>query len=181
MKLLLIEKSSLLNQRLANLLIDIDGIELLETAATIEEAVRVMQLIRPGIVVMDIHLPDECAAGMLASVRGECPAACIIVLSYDFSEVHRKHWLRAGADNCFDIVFQIDQWLDAVTQQVIAHTSGIMPTIESGASNSKTDTGVQGLTPLKISGGGMARYGTTRNAESSVNLISGEMRACLQD
>lgn len=123
MKLLLLDPLVLVRERLGAVLATLDCVKSVETADTIEEAIRVMQSMRPEIVIMDSHLPDRTGVGALARLKSEWPTACVIVLSYDLSETVKKHWLEAGADYCFDIALQTGQLLDTVAQQVNATAS----------------------------------------------------------
>lgn len=126
MKLLLIEQSTVLSERLAGILADLDCVEAVETAGTIEDATRVLRPMRPEIVVMDANRPDGSGIEALARVKAEDPSVCVIVVSYDSSEPYRKRWLQAGADYCFDISIQIDQLLNAVRRLASAPASCTM-------------------------------------------------------
>lgn len=117
MKLLLIDPSTLLNERLERILANLDCVEVVEATTTVEDATRVMQSLRPEIVVMNAWLPDGEGIGVLARVRAESPSACLIVMSHDSSAPYKKRWLRAGADYCLDLPVQIELLLDVVTQR----------------------------------------------------------------
>ncbi|HUX31793.1 MAG TPA: response regulator [Thiobacillus sp.] len=115
MKLLLVEPSILLRERLAAMLSSLHGVEIVEIAV-LENASRAMQGVQPEVVVMGVQKPDEGGLEDLARARSACPAACMIVVSSYSPEVYRKRWLQAGADHFYDLSAQIDLLLNTVTR-----------------------------------------------------------------
>jgi DNA-binding NarL/FixJ family response regulator len=120
MKLLLVEPSILLRERLAVMLASLGCAEIVESIA-VEDANRIMRLMQPEIVVMDARLPDDGGRAALARARCECPSACLIVVSSYSSEPYRKRWLQAGADHFFDLSAQIDLLLNVVRRHSQTH------------------------------------------------------------
>jgi len=120
MKLLLVEPSILLRERLAAMLTSLGCVEIVETTA-VEDASRVIRDMQPEIVVMDAPLPDETGLEALARARSECPSACLIMVSSYSSEPYRKRWLQAGADHFFDLSAQIDMLLKVVMRHCKTH------------------------------------------------------------
>lgn len=107
MRLLLIEPSDLLRERMAAMLAGLGCAEIIE-AASVEEAAQFILVLRPEIVIVDAGLPDRHALDALAWARAESPAACLVVVSVHSAEPYRKRWLQAGADDFFDLSAQID-------------------------------------------------------------------------
>jgi len=120
MKLLLVEPSILLRERLAAMLASLGCAEIVESTA-VEDTNRIMRLMQPEILVMDARLPDESGCEALARARVACPSACLIVVSSYSSEPYRKRWLQAGADHFFDLSAQIDLLLNVVRRHNWAH------------------------------------------------------------
>lgn len=107
MRLLLIEPSDLLRERLAAMLASLGCAEIIE-AISVEEAAQFILVLRPEIVIVDAGLPDRGALDALAWAREKCPAACLVVVSVHCAEPYRKRWLQAGADDFFDLSAQFD-------------------------------------------------------------------------
>jgi DNA-binding NarL/FixJ family response regulator len=120
MKLLLVEPSILLRERLAAMLTSLDCVEIVETTV-VEDASRAIRAMQPDIVVMSAQLPDESGLDALARSRAECHTACLIVVSSHSSEPYRKRWLQAGADFFFDLSAQIDLLLNVVMRHSKTH------------------------------------------------------------
>ncbi len=116
MKLLLVEPSILLRERLVAMLASLRFVEIVE-ASTVDDACRVKQAILPEVVVMDAQLPDERGIEALVRVKAECPFVCLIVISANATEPYRKRWLGAGADYFFDLSSQLEQLLEIVMQR----------------------------------------------------------------
>lgn len=115
MKLLLVEPSILLRERLVAMLASIYFVEIAE-ASTVDDACRLKQVILPEVVVMDAQLPDEISIEALGRVKTECPLVCLIVITPYAEEPYRKRWLQAGADHCFDLSSELDQFMEIVKQ-----------------------------------------------------------------
>lgn len=115
MKLLLVEPSTLLRERLAAMLASLHGVEIMEIAA-LENASSVMWGAQPEVVVMGARQPDDSGLEALARARFECPSACMIVVSSYSPEAYRKRWLQAGADHFYDLSAQTDLLLNTVTR-----------------------------------------------------------------
>lgn len=107
MRLLLIEPSVLLRERLAAMLAGLGCAEVIE-ATSIEEASQFILLLRPEIVIVDAGLPDRRALDALTWARAKCPAAWLVVVSSHAAEPYRKRWLQAGADEFFDLSAQVE-------------------------------------------------------------------------
>lgn len=115
MKLLLVEPSTLLRERLAAMLASLHGVEIMEIAA-LENASSAMWGAQPEVVVMGARQPDDSGLEALARARFECPSACMIVVSSYSPEAYRKRWLQAGADHFYDLSAQTDLLLNTVTR-----------------------------------------------------------------
>lgn len=113
MKLLLVEPSILLRERLVAMLASFHFVEIVE-ASTVYDAFQVKHAVQPEIVVMSAKLPDERGVEALAWMKSEYSPACLIVITSNTSEPYRKRWLQAGADHCFDLSVQLEELLNVV-------------------------------------------------------------------
>lgn len=123
MRVLLVEPSGLLRERLAAMLKGLGGIEIVEAVAA-EEAGRIVAATRPGVVIMGAGLPDEAglaALDALVRAKAGCRSVYLIVTSAHAAEPYRKRWLQAGADRFFDLSTQIDSLLKVVMRVCRTH------------------------------------------------------------
>ncbi|MFZ4626674.1 MAG: response regulator [Rhodoferax sp.] len=117
MKLLVVEDSEMIRSRLLGLLAGIVGIESMDSAATLHQALACARRDLPTLVLLDLHLPDGMATGIIPALKALSAAMQIAMLTNDADAVTRNHCLRAGADWFFDKSTEIDAAIERVRQQ----------------------------------------------------------------
>lgn len=132
MKLLLVKKPNLVSERLVALLLRIGGVEAVETAADIEQALSLLQSVQPGIVLMDSCLSDGKAIQALPRFKDKCPATCVIVMSPYIVATYRRRQMSAGADYLFDIDTQLDELVSAVSKVAATAPSTTVASTRTG-------------------------------------------------
>ena len=93
---LLVEDHRLVAEGLASMLNATPDIQVVGTAATTTDAVRLAALEQPVVVVMDSHLPDGAGADVVGRIREDLPTVAIVFLSADESEAAMIAAVRAG-------------------------------------------------------------------------------------
>ena len=102
MKVLLIDDSAEVIERLREMLAPIPGIELIGDAADIPEAMVMVRQTTPDVVVLDLHLPSGTGIEVLQMVKKELPSTVVIILTnYAFPQ-YQKKCVMAGADGFLD-------------------------------------------------------------------------------
>ncbi|HEY4846132.1 MAG TPA: response regulator transcription factor [Candidatus Dormibacteraeota bacterium] len=94
---LLVEDHLLVAEGLAAMLRATGDLDVVGTAATTAEAVRLAAVRQPDVVVMDSHLPDGTGADVAGRLRENQPKVAIVFLSADESEEAMIAAVRAGA------------------------------------------------------------------------------------
>jgi DNA-binding NarL/FixJ family response regulator len=94
---LLVEDHVLVAEGLAAMLNATGDIQVVGTATTAVDAVRLAAEEQPAVVVMDSHLPDGAGADIAGRIRDQQPRAAIVFLSADESEAAMIAAVRAGA------------------------------------------------------------------------------------
>jgi two-component system, NarL family, nitrate/nitrite response regulator NarL len=94
---LLVEDHLLVAEGLAAMLRATGDLQVVGTAATPAEAVRLAAVHQPDVVVMDSHLPDGSGADVAGRIRENQPQVALVFLSADESEVAMIAAVRAGA------------------------------------------------------------------------------------
>lgn len=99
MKLLIVEDSELVANRLCQALADIPGLALTLAGGC---AIASEQLHRwqPQAVILDISLPDGDGLALLRQIKREWPAMWVLMFSNHAD--YRQHCVREGADAFFD-------------------------------------------------------------------------------
>lgn len=101
-KVLVVEESTLLRQRLVSLLSEIVGVEAIGLAQGLPETLDVICCLEPQIVLMDIHLSKGRGVSMMKRIREQHRALTIIALTDDSSALYQARCLEAGADFFLD-------------------------------------------------------------------------------
>jgi DNA-binding NarL/FixJ family response regulator len=104
MKVFIVEDSPAVLERLAEMVMDIDGMELVGDAGTYGAAVSGIIAARPDVAILDIKLADDTGSGIdvLSGVKPRLPGLKAIVLSNYATPQHIKASTEAGADFFLD-------------------------------------------------------------------------------
>jgi DNA-binding NarL/FixJ family response regulator len=98
MKVLIAEDSPLVAERLKELLSELDQVEIIGPAPDGDAAVQLFQRHRPGVALLDLHMPGHGGLDALLEIRKQGHSCAVVMLTnYDLPE-YRDACLRAGAD-----------------------------------------------------------------------------------
>ena len=116
-KVLLVDDSRIVRERLLALIAELPDIEVVGKAGRVAEAIRKIRLLRPQIVVLDIALPDGNGLQVLEAVRKwRRSLPRIIMLTNLAHQAYREKCLRLGAEYFFDKSAQFDQAVEVIRQ-----------------------------------------------------------------
>ena len=101
-KVLLVDDSRIVRERLAALISELPGVVLIGEACNVSEGVKKIRQLRPHIVVLDISMPGGNGIQVLEAVRKRGPAPHIIMLTNFAHEAYRERCLELGAEYFFD-------------------------------------------------------------------------------
>src|SRR5467141_1751060 len=113
-KLLLVDDSRPVRQRLASLIAELPGVEVVGQAGRVGEAIRKIDRLRPQIVVLDISLPDGTGLEVLRAIRKQRPFPRVIMLTNFTEAAYRDKCLQLGAEYFFDKSAQFDQAVEVI-------------------------------------------------------------------
>jgi DNA-binding NarL/FixJ family response regulator len=118
MKLLIVEHSP---TQLSRLLGIVDAIEASKTvlkASSLAQAFKVLQLEKPALVIVDMHMPDGNAMQAIKSMKSILSGVRIAVLVFEPSAFDRTWCLNAGADFVLDKATECGVLSDIVLSMV---------------------------------------------------------------
>lgn len=95
--LVLIDDNRLLREGLATMIHSQPGYTVLAASADVDEALQKVRETKPDIVLLDFGLEDHDSLSLTATVRGEVPAARIIVMGLLPVQEDVANYVRAGA------------------------------------------------------------------------------------
>jgi len=101
-KVLVVEDSNLLRQRLINLLREIAGLEVVGEGQDSQGSLSTLHESKPQVVLIDIHLSKGSGVALIKRIKLEHEALTIIALSDEPSAIYQKRCTAAGADFFLD-------------------------------------------------------------------------------
>jgi DNA-binding NarL/FixJ family response regulator len=102
MKVLIADDSKIVVERLADLLRDLPGVEVVGQAGDVPEAVRCIQQTNPDAVILDLQMPGGNGLDVLRAIRPGHPALQILICTnYPYPQ-YREQCLAAGASYFLD-------------------------------------------------------------------------------
>lgn len=117
LRTLLVEDTPAVRDRLRALLEAVAGVNVLETAATVAEAIAAAQRLAPDLIVLDLQLARGSGLDVLRAVK-RAPGLTVVVLTNHASPQHRARCLAAGADAFFDKSADLQPLFDLIEQLV---------------------------------------------------------------
>ncbi len=109
MRVLIVDDSAVVRERLTTLLSEVETVEVVGHAETIHEATTSLQQLNPDAVILDIRLADGSGIDVLTYIQQHRPTLKVIMLTnYPYPQYQQK-CLEAGADFFFDKSTEFDQ------------------------------------------------------------------------
>ncbi|OGX10767.1 MAG: hypothetical protein A3K11_02370 [Nitrospirae bacterium RIFCSPLOWO2_12_FULL_63_8] len=103
MRILIADDSVVVRERLINLLVSLDGIDVVDQAEDAIEARILAEKLRPDVVILDLRMPNGSGADVLHDIKKNLkPAPKVIMLTNYAQPENRKKCMENGADHFFD-------------------------------------------------------------------------------
>lgn len=101
-KILVVDDSALIVERLINILSDLPCVESYFTAFDFDKAVVILSQQDVNIAILDINLPGRNGIELLTYIKEKCPRVQNIMLTNQSDSYYRKLCNRIGADHFLD-------------------------------------------------------------------------------
>lgn len=102
MKILIVDDSTLLRERLTAMISELPEIEITGHAENAEKAINSIRILKPDVTTLDIRMPEGNGFEVLESIKNDKSTPLIIVTTnYPYPQ-YRKKWMDSGADFFFD-------------------------------------------------------------------------------
>ena len=97
MRILVVDDSDAIRERLVTLVNEIAGVEVVGQAETVAQAMDALRQLKPDAMTLDLRLPDGNGLDVLRLIQQErLPTAVIVLTSYPYPQ-YEKHARAAGA------------------------------------------------------------------------------------
>lgn len=115
MKLLIVDDSILLQERLSRMLSEIEGVELCGAASNTLEGFSKAKELKPDIITVDISMPGGGGIKLLEQLKNYNTKIIVIILTnYSYQEYKEKCY-KLGADYFFSKMKEIDSFMEVIT------------------------------------------------------------------
>ncbi|SRR5258708_804127 len=114
MKVLIVDDSAIIRVRLAELLTEIDGVEIVAQAENAIKALGLMQALKPDVAIVDVRMPKRSGMELLEDVKGTHKPPKIIMLTNFPTPENRDKCFSRGADFFFDKSSEIEEVLSVL-------------------------------------------------------------------
>ena len=108
MKIFIVEDSTLLRERLGELVSEIKGVKMVGSANDAQMALDVMSTLKPDVVILDIRLPNGSCIEILQKLKSQPLSPRVIMFTAFPYPQYRQKCLQAGADYFFDKTTEFD-------------------------------------------------------------------------
>lgn len=117
LKLLIVDDSEPVRKSLLAVMAGIPGIDAIDQASTLAQALTSARRSLPTLVILDLHLPDGNGMDIIQTLKQIAPAMQLAVLTLHAHDSDRGKCLALGADWFFDKAAEFDQLMDVVRGQ----------------------------------------------------------------
>ncbi len=101
-RILIVDDSEVIRQRLSSLISDTEGVELIGEAVDTQSAIRLWQSTNPDIVILDLRIPGDGGISVLRELKRQSPETVVAVLTNYPYVAYRKRCAELGANFFFD-------------------------------------------------------------------------------
>ena len=118
MRLLIVDDSRILRERLVGMLADLRGVEIIGQAQDTLEAIESIQKLNPNVVILDIRMPRGSGLEVLEAIKKKRDSLKVIVFTNFPYPQYRRRCMEAGADYFFDKHTEFEGLFDTIKNLV---------------------------------------------------------------
>lgn len=119
MRVIIADDSEILRSRLIEILSEIEGIEIVAEAKDASEAVEMVKVHRPDVIIIDIKMPGNdgiMAIEAIKKIKGN-KLKIVVFTNYPYFQ-YRKRCFEVGADYFFYKAFELEKLIDLIRKMV---------------------------------------------------------------
>ena len=101
-RVLIVDDSKVIRERLSSLISDTVGVELAGEAEDTQSAIHLWQSTKPDMVILDLRIPGGGGINVLSRIKKQSPETVVVILTNYPYVAYRKRCAELGADFFFD-------------------------------------------------------------------------------
>ena len=113
-RVLIVDDSEVIRQRLRSLISDTENVELAGEAEDTQSAIDLWQSTNPDIVILDLRMPGGGGINVLREIKKQSPETMVVILTNYPYIAYRKRCIELGADYFFDKSLEFGKVKDIV-------------------------------------------------------------------
>lgn len=121
LKLVIVDDSRIVRERLTDLLMEVDGVEIVGLAEDALQAREIIGARKPDAATIDLRMQNDNGLDLLTEVKKKYPAMIAIVLTNYASDENRKKSLDRGADYFFDKSHDVSKLVSVIKVLSVRH------------------------------------------------------------
>jgi DNA-binding NarL/FixJ family response regulator len=114
MKVLIVDDSAVVRVRLADLLLEVEGVESVAQAENGQQGLELVKSLKPDVAIVDVRMPRRSGIDLLEDVRKSRQTLKVIMLTNYPTPENREKCLSLGADYFFDKSSEIEEVVNAL-------------------------------------------------------------------
>ena len=114
MKVLIVDDSTIVRVRLADLVLEIDGVESVAQAQDASRGLDLVKTLKPDVAIFDVRMPQRSGIDLLEDVKRIGQTLKVIMLTNYPTPESREKCFSLGADYFFDKSSEIEQVIDVL-------------------------------------------------------------------
>ena len=116
MNVLIVDDSTFIVERIAELLLELDSIKKVYKAGSFAEGEQMFATLQPDVVLLDINLPDNTGINLLRKIRAQDRSVYIVMITNQSSDYYRRVCFLLGANFYVDKSVEFDKIPDIIHQ-----------------------------------------------------------------
>ncbi len=126
MKVFIADDSGAVVERLADLLEEVPGAQLVGQASDVPEAIHNIQKIKPDAVILDLQMPGGTGLDVLRAIRADQPYIFVLICTNYACSKYREECLSAGANFFLDKSSEFEK-IPALLRELVHKETKISP------------------------------------------------------
>ncbi len=125
MKVIIVDDSKILRERIISMLSTIPGVEIVAEAENSHEAMKYIEKLKPDVLILDIRMPNGNGIEVLKSIKQKKLSLIKIILTNYPLQQYKVKCFELGADYFFDKANEFEALKEVVEDLVNSEKGGV--------------------------------------------------------